>query len=201
MESYFEQFSKSILNIADKISDTVGAIETSICNFFNCDDNSIKIVILSCENNKFYLESTINIKEKINYYLGANNNTKDWCHWLKMHKPRAIYTIKEAYDIFDEDKYVLYMMYLFGIENVRGGSFKEVNLSSAELVVLEKIISKYYNEHVYKKTNNNKKNKENESNQPDQQNKIGQENEQNEAKFLNNKVGLRDSIIYDYYQD
>jgi len=48
--------------------------------------------------------------------------------WLNQHQPLSVLYTFEG-DVFDEDKYVLICMKQFGIDNVRGGSYSEIDVS------------------------------------------------------------------------
>lgn len=60
--------------------------------------------------------------------------------WTQMYKPNKILEIKEAFDPMEEDFTTLRYMNQMGIDNVRGGSFCELNLSSDNSQTLEKML-------------------------------------------------------------
>ena len=61
--------------------------------------------------------------------------------WLLQYKPVNIIEVIHSLDTWDEDKITLKYMDKYGIENVRGGSFNSVILSSEELFTIRAMIS------------------------------------------------------------
>ena len=88
----------------------------------------LNIVVINCENNKKFLylsdDSIFNLESSYNDYS---------CEFISKNKAIFVEKIIKIEDIFDLDKYVKYYMYNYGIDNVRGGSYSDNNLSS-ELV-------------------------------------------------------------------
>ena len=60
--------------------------------------------------------------------------------WTKLHKPISIVEIINGCDNFDEDKYTLMYMSIYGKEKVRGGAFCSINLGGADKYILERMI-------------------------------------------------------------
>jgi hypothetical protein len=59
--------------------------------------------------------------------------------WTKKYAPVALVEMISNCDSYDEDKFTIKYMSKYGINNVRGGSFVSVHLSSAEKSVLERM--------------------------------------------------------------
>jgi len=60
--------------------------------------------------------------------------------WTKKYKPINIYQIIPDCDKYDEDKYTKIYMEKFGIDNVRGGSFSQINLSKVTKKFIQRCI-------------------------------------------------------------
>ena len=83
------------------------------------------IYILKLENDKYYIGKTKNPDFRIN-----NHFNKAGSYWTLMHKPLEVIELIENCDEFDEDKYTKKYMSIYGIDNVRGGSYCEIVFSS-----------------------------------------------------------------------
>ena len=74
--------------------------------------------------------------EQDKYYVGKS---KDRCEWTKLYKPiRLVETC--IGDDFDADKYTLKYMAKYGVDNVRGGSFSNVEFSFTDKEMLIRMI-------------------------------------------------------------
>ncbi len=82
------------------------------------------IYILKLESSKYYVGKTNNIEQRYKYH---QNGTA--CQWTKLYPPVSILKTIENCSVFDEDKYVKEYMLIYGIDNVRGGSYVEEKLS------------------------------------------------------------------------
>jgi reverse gyrase len=78
-------------------------------------ENKTNIIVFNLESNKYYLDESNNI----NKLFEKNIN------WIKKYNPISIKTIIENINIKDIDKHVRVYMHNFGINNVRGGSYKD----------------------------------------------------------------------------
>lgn len=97
----------------------------------------VSIYILKLESNKFYIGKTDNDPE---VRFAQHCNEARCTEWMKIYKPIEIMKIYEDCDDFDEDKYTLKYMSDYGIDNVRGGSFCEVNLPQDNISTIKKMI-------------------------------------------------------------
>ncbi len=76
------------------------------------------IYILKLENNKYYIGSSKNVDRKYQKHVDGTV-----CSWTKKYKPLSIEKIIPNAYPYDEDKYTIKYMSMYGIDNVRGGMF------------------------------------------------------------------------------
>jgi len=95
----------------------------------------INIYILGLEDEKYFVGTTTNSYFTLKSYL---NNNK--AAWTQKYKPlRVTRFIEDCYD-YEEDIVTLNLMKIYGIANVRGGTYVNVNLDKATLdIIKEKI--------------------------------------------------------------
>ena len=84
----------------------------------------LTIYILRLEKGKYYVGKTTNLQNRIQQHIDKNASV-----WTRKYSFEEIYQTFKNSDNYDEDKYTLQMMSKFGIDNVRGGSFSNINLS------------------------------------------------------------------------
>ena len=103
----------------------------------------MKIYILKCENDKYYVGRTTNKECRIIQHFTSNGSK-----WTKKYKPIEIINEYNG-DEFDEEKYTLITMEKYGIENVRGGSYCKVKLNKNDIEKAQQtiysIMDKCYN--------------------------------------------------------
>jgi hypothetical protein len=96
----------------------------------------VTIFILELEGNKYYVGKTDKpVDEQFAEHLSGVGS-----EWTKLHCPINISDTIYDCDSFDEDKYVKKYMSIYGIENVRGGSYSTVKLSDEVIKSLNKEI-------------------------------------------------------------
>ena len=83
----------------------------------------VTIYVLELESNKYYIGKSNNHDIRINDHDNGIGS-----EWTKKYKPIKIKEIIHNCDMFDEQKYTKKYMYEYGIENVRGGSYVQINL-------------------------------------------------------------------------
>ena len=91
------------------------------------------IYILKLQNNKYYVGKTNNIKKRI-----LEHESGSGCLWTSIYKPIKIINVFANVSSFDEDKYVKEYMQLYGIDNVRGGSYVSQDLNPIQIYSLQK---------------------------------------------------------------
>lgn len=83
------------------------------------------IYALRCDQNKWYIGKTdrpVATDRIIEHFNGTG------AKWTQKYKPIAIDRVWEGCDSFDEDKYTKMYMAKYGIDNVRGGSYVQIEL-------------------------------------------------------------------------
>lgn len=93
------------------------------------------IYVLELENNKYYIGKSSNPKNRIKKHFSNQGS-----QWTIMHKPIKVVEIISNCDIYDEDKITFKYMDKYGIENVRGGYFCQLTLSSVQFHFLVQLL-------------------------------------------------------------
>lgn len=91
------------------------------------------IYVLQCEDNKYYVGKTDTNKFRIDTHFDSNGS-----EFTKKYKPIDIYQIIPECDKYDEDKYVKKYMDKYGIDNVRGGTYSRIELTTEEKNFIQK---------------------------------------------------------------
>lgn len=87
-----------------------------------------QIYVLRLERDKYYIGKSKHSKVRIMQHMNGEGS-----EWTKLYKPLECLTILNCLSIFDEDKYTLEYMLIYGIDNVRGGTYSQVTLSSQQV--------------------------------------------------------------------
>jgi hypothetical protein len=96
----------------------------------------VYIYILKLEQNKYYVGKTTNPDRRL-----LEHNNSQGASWTKMYKPIEVIKIIPDCSNFDEDKYTLEYMNLYGIDNVRGGSFCTIFLSNIVKCTIQRMLN------------------------------------------------------------
>lgn len=94
----------------------------------------VYIYVLLLEQGKYYIGKTTNPEFRLEKHFNSGGS-----EWTMKYKPLQVLEIIKDCDDYDEDKYTRKYMDKFGIENVRGGSFCQIDLPKETVVVLEKM--------------------------------------------------------------
>ncbi len=87
-----------------------------------------KIYVLQCENGKYYVGKTTNVDRRF-----AEHLSDEYCsEWTRLYTPQKVIQIEDMMSEFDEMKITLEYMRRFGIDNVRGAQWSNLNLSSEQ---------------------------------------------------------------------
>ena len=95
----------------------------------------VYIYVLKLKNNKYYVGKSTNPSTRLEDHFSEFGSA-----WTKKYKPITIHEIKPDCDDDDENKITLQHMKKYGIDNVRGGSFCQLNLPQNEIDVINKMI-------------------------------------------------------------
>ena len=82
-----------------------------------------EIYVLKLEQDKYYIGKTKNSLKRItNHFRGKTTA------WTSKYRPISVIEIIHDCDAFDEDKYTKKYMTMYGIDNVRGGSYVKMHI-------------------------------------------------------------------------
>ena len=93
------------------------------------------IYILRLESGKYYIGKTNNLKQRKKEHLNGTASA-----WTRKYKPISVEKIISNASSFDEDKYTKIYMNKYGIHNVRGGSYVQINLDENQKETLTREI-------------------------------------------------------------
>lgn len=99
------------------------------------------ICVLILESTKYYITKIPQLLP-IRIKLMENYNVIN-SEWIQIYKPLKIVEQFETFDIFAENNTTKKYMKLYGIENVRGGSYSNVDLDNSQIKSLEKELNDY----------------------------------------------------------
>lgn len=97
---------------------------------------SLYIYVLELEQYKYYIGKTKHPKFRLENHFNAEGS-----EWTKKYKPTNVLKIIEGCDDFDEDKYTLMYISLYGIDNVRGGSFCSTTINKKTIKIIDNMIA------------------------------------------------------------
>ena len=108
---------------------------TNITNTTNITNktNNLWLYVLKLINNKYY----VGITTKNPYYRFKQHLCGNGAEWTKIHKPIYIIKALKITNGFEEDKYTKIYMDKYGIGNVRGGSYSNINLKKYQLELIK----------------------------------------------------------------
>ena len=85
----------------------------------------VYIYILQLEQGKFYVGKTDNPQFRMERHFDSNGSA-----WTRKYRPVRLVELIPNCDDYDEDKYTRMYMDMYGIDNVRGGSFVSLELDT-----------------------------------------------------------------------
>src|SRR5438477_1115865 len=89
------------------------------------------IYILQLEQGKYYVGKATNVNKRFKEHQNATGAV-----WTSLYKPINISNVVNGASDFDEDRYVKEYMAMYGIDNVRGGSYVTQVLSDVDKKVI-----------------------------------------------------------------
>ena len=91
------------------------------------------LYVLELDDEKIYVGKTNkNVEKRILEHFQNNGS-----EWTKLFKPKCVLETIDNIDQYDEDKYTKKYMSVYGIDNVRGGSYVQVKLPKYQIQALE----------------------------------------------------------------
>lgn len=96
----------------------------------------VTIYVLLLENDKYYIGKTQNIDFRLDNHFNSDGSV-----WTSKYKPLKLVEKIDNCEDFDEDKYTLKYMNMYGIDNVRGGGFCQLKLSNENYTTLNKMLN------------------------------------------------------------
>jgi hypothetical protein len=123
-------------------------------------DKNKGVYVLKLENKKYYIGKSNDIKRRI--WIHTNNNGSKWTSKNKLIK--RIPNITNDTGVFSELIETLECMKMYGIDNVRGSMFTQINLSNDDKIKAAELYCEMYdlcrkcgsNKHFITNCNNNK---------------------------------------------
>lgn len=102
--------------------------------------NQEYIYILLCQNSKYYVGRTTNLESRLQGHFSSNGGSE----WTFKYKPVKVIYKKESFDKFDELKYTLEYMEKYGVDNVRGSRFCDVELTQDDKFYILELLDSIY---------------------------------------------------------
>ena len=99
------------------------------------DGDKSWIYVLQCEKNKYYVGKTTNLSLRLKAHFEGNG-----CIFTSSYKPLQLIEFHPLSHSFDEDTTVKIYMLKYGIDNVRGGSYSQIQLHRYQIALLQKEI-------------------------------------------------------------
>lgn len=93
------------------------------------------VYILKLDNGKYYVGRTSDMTKRLQEHVSGNGSI-----WTSMYPPISVEMVYEGDNPFEEDLRLIEVMARYGIENVRGGSFSDPELSASNIEVIERMI-------------------------------------------------------------
>ena len=86
--------------------------------------SNTNVYVLRLEGGRYYVGKSDNVMNRYQQHLKGNGSA-----WTRKYKPVSLEKTIENVSSFEEDKVTKEYMYKYGIDNVRGGSYVEIQLS------------------------------------------------------------------------
>jgi predicted GIY-YIG superfamily endonuclease/DNA-directed RNA polymerase subunit RPC12/RpoP len=90
------------------------------------------LYVLQLESGKYYVGKTTDIKRRIEEHHKGKGS-----EWTKLYKPVKVLETRKVKDEHDENNTTKDLMKKYGVDNVRGGSYSQVNLPTAYTKTIE----------------------------------------------------------------
>lgn len=97
----------------------------------------VYIYVLKCKENKYYVGKTSNPSFRLDSHFKEGGSV-----WTKLYKPLKVMKLIKDCSKYDEDKYVLEYMEKYDIDNVRGGTYSQIELTDDQIhSITEQMVS------------------------------------------------------------
>lgn len=105
-------------------------------NYILCiHKNPMIVYVLKLKSGKYYIGKTNNPKFRLDEHFNYEGS-----EWTKKYEPVDVLKLIPNCDQYDEYKYTIKYMQKYGIDNVRGGSFCELELSHDNITTIKKML-------------------------------------------------------------
>jgi len=98
------------------------------------------LFVIKCQEEKYYLGLSKNFVSIFFKHLENQDNIP----WMNMYKPMKLMHIEHFFNVKMLDNCVIYYMYIYGIENVRGGIYQNIILNLNQYNEITKKINQIY---------------------------------------------------------
>ena len=102
---------------------------------FGTTEHKDSIYVLKLEKDKWYIGRSANVERRFEQHMNGTG-----ANWTFLHKPIEIYYQRPMISESDEDEVTREYMMKYGIHNVRGGSYCEVELKPWNIKTINKDI-------------------------------------------------------------
>jgi len=97
------------------------------------------IYILALHNNKYYVGQSTNMYRTLKDHFNHDKNAPEW---VAKHVPYRIEKLVRNCQPHDLEYYIIYCMNKYGIDNVRGGIYNQIELNCTDRLYIEQEIKK-----------------------------------------------------------
>lgn len=91
------------------------------------------VYVLRLMGNRYYIGKSKNIINRLITHFNGRGS-----QWTRLYQPVEVIEVYKNCNGFDEDYFTKQYMEKYGIENVRGGSYSNINLTAVEIDILKK---------------------------------------------------------------
>lgn len=98
-------------------------------------DDGMQLYVLKCSGDKYYVGCTNNLLRRLNEHFSGNGS-----EWTKLHKPVKLVYIKDTVSGLEEDMLTKEYMIKYGISQVRGARYCQLELPVSTVLGLEQDI-------------------------------------------------------------
>jgi predicted GIY-YIG superfamily endonuclease len=93
------------------------------------------VYALKLKNGKYYVGKSDNIEQRLQDHFSGSGSA-----WTREHKPLKVMEVRKNVSRFEEDKMTKEYMEKYGIDNVRGGAYTQIELPEESVECLQREI-------------------------------------------------------------